>query len=80
MDRVDERAVRLMCENLSLESYYDTLAASYTFRRRVNPNDISQSLERCFGEEPEYTVSPYTLRHMDPLTLYKRLTEVFSDG
>lgn len=77
MDRVDERAVRLMCENLNLDYWYDVLKASYIFRRRVNPNDISQSLERCFGEEPEYSVSVYALRHMDTIFLYQRLAEVF---
>ena len=80
MDRIDERAVQLMCQNLNLDYYYDALRMLYVFRRRINSNDIFQSLERCFGEELEYTISVYALRHMDTIYLYKRLTEVFSNG
>lgn len=80
MDRVDEQAVQLMCQNLNLDYYFDALRMLFVFRRRINPNDISQSLERCFGEELEYTISAYALRHMDTIYLYKRLTEVFSNG
>jgi hypothetical protein len=77
MDRIDERAVQLMCQNLNLDYYYDALRMLYVFRRRINSNDISQSLERCFGEELEYTISAYALRHTDAIFLYQRLTEVF---
>ena len=80
MDRIDERAVQLMCKNLGLDYGYDVLRRVYVFKRRINPNDMYQSLERCFGQEPEYSVSAYELRRMDPIFLYQRLTEVFSDG
>ncbi len=80
MDRIDERAVQLMCQNLNLDYWYDALRMLYVFRRKVNPNDISQSLERCFGEELEYTISAYALRHLDTIYFYKRLTQVFSNG
>jgi hypothetical protein len=78
MDRADEKAVQLICKNLNLDYEYDALRALHVFRQKVNSNDISQSLERCFGEEPEYSVSIYALRHMDTIFLYQRLTEVFS--
>lgn len=77
MKRIDERAVRLMCQNLNLDYWYDALKMQYVFRRKVNPGDISQSLERCFGEELEYTISVYAIRRTDPIFLYLRLTEVF---
>lgn len=77
MDKVDEQAVQLICRSMGLESYYDAYDMRYVFRRKIDPHNVCQSLERCFGQEPEYIIGAYALRRMDSIFLYQRLSEVF---
>ena len=75
--RLDEEILRLMCQSLGLECEYDLLHMQYIFRQKIDPNNIGQCIEYCFGEETELRVYVYDIRRMSLNYLYQRLTEVF---
>lgn len=77
--RLDEEMLRLMCQDLGLECEYDPLYMQYIFRRKIDPKNIGQCIEYCFGEETELRVNIYDIRRITPNYLYQRLTEVFKD-
>jgi len=75
--RLDGEMLRLMCQDLGLECEYDLLYMQYIFRRKIDPKNIGQCIEYCFGEETELRVNIYDIRRITPNYLYQRLTEVF---
>ena len=76
--RFDGEILRLMCQDLGLECEYDFLNMQYIFRRKIDPENIGQCIEYCFGEETELRVYVYDIRRMSLNYLHQRLTEVFS--
>ena len=75
--RLDNKMLGLMCQDLGLEYEYDVLHMQYVFRREIDPENIGQCIEYCFGEETELRVYVYDARRMSFNYLYERLVEVF---
>jgi hypothetical protein len=69
-----------VCKILGLKCVYSVLEMEYVFKREtVDPEDIGQCLEYCFGEETELRISDYDLRAMSRGSLYGRLVGVFGN-
>jgi hypothetical protein len=78
MNKYDEWAMKRMCENLNLDVSFDAYRMAYIFRKKIDPDDVINQLEYCFGDfEGELCLGVHNIRRMDTIELYKRLTEVF---